>query len=260
MQSNLNAIESEKMAKACDGLGISYKLFKLIPFLPHVPRIGASNTEPFVLIGSTTLNINALKSRKYRRGIWFNKNFAPTCYAKGYGADFLNHDQQVMQIQHVPDNLLDPDTEIFIRSDNDSKQISGGTVFFRELLEIKANTLAHHDALWTGGDLFSPQSEIVIASVKNLYAEYRLIVMDQQIIGASMYRPTRHYSVPQDIIEFAKEKIQQWKPHVIHTLDIAETDEGPKVIECNCVNGAGWYEADYGSIIWNLNQWQITNF
>lgn len=260
MQRNLNAIESEKMATACDGLGIPYILFKLIPFMNKMPVLRASNTDPFVLIGSTTLNYNAVKSRKYKRGVWFDpRTFKPSAYAKGFGENFLNSDQKIYKIYDIPDNLFALDHELFVRSDDDTKQISGGIIAFEKLLEIKNNTLKDTEQAWIGGNLFSPNSELVVASIKDIYAEYRLIIKDKDIIGASRYQPSRHYGVPKDILTFAKQMIGTWKPHAIHTLDIAETDSGPKVIECNCVNGAGWYEADYGSIIYHLTEWQKGN-
>lgn len=256
VQSNLNAVEKDKIQYVCEGLGIPCKPFKLKPFMDKMPTLKASSTDPFVLIGSTTLNYNALKSRKYKRGIWFNNNFKPSCYLAGYGANFLNHDQSVYKIKDLPVDLFDKEERVFLRSNDDTKQISGGSVLFKELLEIQENTMSM-DSFLAAGDSFNKDSEIVVASLKNIYAEYRLIVLGQEIIGYSRYQPSKHYSVPQDIMDFAKSMLGLWKPHHIHTLDIAETDNGLKVIECNCVNGAGWYDADYSKVVEELTQWQI---
>lgn len=250
IQSNLNAIESGKMQKACEGYDIPVTLFKVIPFKRGMPQLRA--TFPFVLIGSTTLNRNALKSRKYRHGVFFNNNFKPSLYAYGYSTDYLNFDMDIYKIKDIPNDFCHPEDEIFIRSNDDSKEISGGTVLFKELLDIKNNTETH----WTGGDLFGPNSEICISPVQNVLAEYRFIVMEGKIAGCSRYRPSIHYAVPDDVKQFAQKMIAKWQPHDIFVLDICETNDGLKVVECNCVNGSGWYDADYGEIVYHMARYQ----
>ena len=250
VQSNLNAIESEKIQKACAILDKEVHLFKVIPFTTRMRRLNAQ--PPFVLIGSTTLNRNALASRKYRHGVFFNHNFTPQHYARGYGEHFLNHDFVVGKIKDIPPDFTLPMTELFIRSNDDSKQVSGGTCEFQDLLKIKWNT----EANWISGDLFTPDTEIFVSSIKEIYSEYRLCVCEGTIVGSSQYRPAIHYSVPQDILEFGREMIKVWQPHDIFVLDICETDSGPKVIECNCINGSGWYHSNYGTIVDALSTYQ----
>jgi hypothetical protein len=81
-------------------------------------------------------------------------------------------------------------------------------------------------------------------------------VCENEIIASSEYRPTQHYFVPKDIIDFGTKMINIWQPHDIFVLDICETDDGPKVVECNCVNGAGWYNSNYGEIVYRLSKYQ----
>lgn len=250
VQSNLNAIESDKIIKACDGYGINVVPFKVRPFTTSMERINA--VSPFILIGSTTLNYKALKSRKYRKGIFFNNNFKPTIYQAGYGDDFLNHDLKRYAIKDINEDLYGLDENVFIRSNDDTKNISGGTCYFKELLDIKLNTETH----WVNGDIFTPDSEICIASVKEIYAEYRIIVCNKTIVGCSRYRPSIHYSVPDDVINFANQMINKWEPHDVYVVDICETDAGLKVIECNCVNGSGWYDSNYGEVVYALSKYQ----
>lgn len=246
VQSNLNAIESNKIQAACEGLDIPVVLFKVIPFMDRMPRLSA--VEPFVLIGSTTLNRNAFKSRKYRSGVFFNDNFTPEKYKRHWWTNFLNCDMQVFPLKSIPDNLYRCDSEVFFRSNDDSKNISGGTGPFYGLLCIKNNTEAHY----LNGDLFHPDSEICIAPLKTIYAEYRVLFCDGEIIGSSRYRPSVHYSVPIDVLEYAKFMQEIWQPHDVFVMDIGETDRGLKIVECNCINGAGWYDADYASIVYAL--------
>lgn len=251
VQANLNAIESARIIKACEGYKIPVKLFKLIPFSNKVPRLSAK--EPFILLGSTTLNYNAVKSRKYRHGVFFDsQTFKPEAYEKFYGELYLNHGQKIFKLRDLPTDLYNPDDQVFIRSNDDSKNISGGTCNFSDLLEIQKNTETH----WIQGDLFSLDSEICISQTKVIYAEYRLIICEKNIIGKSRYRPSIQYSVPDDILEFAEKAISIWTPHDVFVLDICETDDGLKIVECNCVNGAGWYDSDYSEVVYQLARYQ----
>lgn len=250
VQANLNAKESVKIQLACEANNKPVKLFTLIPFTTKMSRLGA--TMPFVLTGSTTLNRNALNSKTYKKGIFFNHNFTPKHYMYGYGDHYLNDNQVIFEIQNVPKNLFDPDEEIFIRSNDDSKQISGGTCKFSDLLEIQKNTNVN----WMNGDLFSPDSQIVISTVKQIHAEYRFVICNDSILGCSRYRPSIDAYVPQDVKAFALDMTTFWQPHDVFVLDICETNNGLKVVECNCVNGSGWYDADYSEIVWYLSKYQ----
>lgn len=71
VQKNVARGVDEKIHVVCSDLGIQSDSFNIIPFLDRMPRLGA--VDPFVLIGSTTLNRIAWKSRKYRRGIFLDR-------------------------------------------------------------------------------------------------------------------------------------------------------------------------------------------
>lgn len=251
VQSNLNAVESEKIQKACEGWGFPVVLFKVIPFTGKMPRLNAE--PPFIFVGSTTLNRNCLKSRKYKNGVFFNDNFCPSQYAAHWGENYLNHDMLVFKLQDVPKDLYLEDTQVFIRSDDDSKDVSGGVGLFGGLLEIQKNTETH----WINGDLFSPQSRVCVAPVKNLYAEYRILFCEGRIIGHSRYKPSVDYGVPGDVLDFARRMQSTWQPHAVFVMDVGETDEGLKIVECNCINGSGWYQADYARVVDSLARYQI---
>lgn len=251
VQSNLNAIESQKIARAAEGLGLGCTLFKVRPFSNKMPRLGAA--PPFILIGSTTLNRLAAQSTKYRSGVFFNEKFTPQWYAQGYGPYFLNFDHWLFRVQDLPEDLFDPHGEVFVRSNDDSKQISGGVAKYAELLKIKANTESH----WVEGDLFTPQSLVFISSVKEVLAEYRFIICQKNIVGYSRYRPSVHYSVPQDVVQFAQDMTNMWEPHEVYVLDVCETNDGLRVVECNCVNGSGWYDANYGNVLYHLANYSV---
>ena len=54
---------------------------------------------------------------------------------------------------------------------------------------------------------------------------------------------------PKHIDRFASKMINRWSPADAFVVDIADTAEGPKVIEINTINFAGFYKADVQKII-----------
>jgi hypothetical protein len=252
IQSNLQRNQADKLSQACDNLGKPYKLFKLIPFDTKMPRLNAQ--RPFVLMGSTTLNRNAVKSRKYKKGIFFNpRTFKPEQYLKHYRDNFLNADMRIVQIKDLKDTDYELDTELFIRSNDDSKQVAGGTLFFSELLEIQKNSMTE---LWTAGDLFTQNSEICIARTKEINEEYRLFIVRGKVIAGSQYRPTIDPFVPIYIKEFAENMANSWTPHDICIMDICGSELGTKIIECNGFNGCGFYAADVEAVVSEISRYQ----
>lgn len=46
---------------------------------------------------------------------------------------------------------------------------------------------------------------------------------------------------------------EDYQPDKAFVIDIANTDNGLKIVELNCINCSGFYEADIQKIIMNLN-------
>ena len=47
--------------------------------------------------------------------------------------------------------------------------------------------------------------------------------------------------VPEEVVAFAEARAREHAPHPIFVMDVALTDEGYRIIECNCFNGTGFY-------------------
>ena len=251
IQSNLAQQDSDKLIESCKKFGKPYKLFKVVPFTTRMPRICA--IDPFVLYGSTTLNFNAYKSKKYKKGVFFNPRlFRPTQYKAHYGEYFLNNDLQMFRMKDIPKKLYPLDKVLFIRSNDDSKQISGGTVTFEELLNIQKTT----EEQWISGDIFTPESQVCIATEKEMYSEYRIIIVGKRAITGSRYRPSINAVVPDEITEFAEKMARIWVPNHVCVMDICECNLGIKLIECNCFNGSGYYHADRDVIVSEISKFQ----
>ena len=55
------------------------------------------------------------------------------------------------------------------------------------------------------------------------------------------------------MIEFAQERIAEYRIEDVYVMDIAETENEYKLIECNCFNGTGFYKHNVEKIIQSVN-------
>ena len=92
-----------------------------------------------------------------------------------------------------------------------------------------------------------------MAPCKEILAEYRFFVIDGEVVTGSQYKigdqVQSSAAVPSDIYNYASEQAARWQPNRAFAIDIAQTPEGPKIIELNSANSAGFYACDIGKIV-----------
>ena len=101
-------------------------------------------------------------------------------------------------------------------------------------------------------------TEIMISSAKEIWAEYRMFIVNGQYVTGSQYKAGNTVrgdsNVDPDIVEFTQQMVDKWSPASAFVIDIARTPDGMKVIEINNINSAGFYEADVQKIIYAIDQ------
>jgi glutathione synthase/RimK-type ligase-like ATP-grasp enzyme len=100
---------------------------------------------------------------------------------------------------------------------------------------------------------------------KVIKAEYRTIISNKKVIGASGYphnfKNLEDYNsiVPEAVISLAESAAKDIDiSDKIYILDVAETDLGYKVIELNCLATSGWYNIEAKDIAPHLD-WHLKN-
>ena len=126
---------------------------------------------------------------------------------------------------------------------------------------LKQEDFHDDDKQWIIDAIKDEHTVLLNSDIKTLAREMRFWVIDGQIITHSTYaldgmvEPIRE--VPQKAIDYAEEMIKKC-PLFAYTLDIAEVIEDDqtslKVIEINCINTSGTYDADESAIIDKLEQ------
>lgn len=208
--------------------------------------------RPVVAHGSIAAIRNLLKGcngKHFYPGAWCDWE-ALTChsYYTYWGKYLLQKDYGFYPLGELP-RLKDyfyklHGETIFVRPDANNKEFTG-EVISEKNFDVWYRKTTYNDPPAT--------MMCVVSKPAKIEAEFRLIMADGKVVAGSKYRNEHVIDYdpyyPEAMIPFAEEVCKVWQPHPIFCLDIAETPEGFRVIECGSVNCAGYYSANLRPII-----------
>lgn len=262
IQGNLSKEDGlRKLIEAVKNKNIPYKLVKSIPYTDYivdmevdintitedtVPDLVMDKNQKMVTMGSYTLARTA-KKRGWTPGAFINENFEFSKWLSGWGKDnMLNTEAIEAPIKEI--TIPEEWSSVFARPCEDTKFFSG-TVFERGNLKFWLNEVMKG----TDKESLNAETRIIIAPIKKILAEYRLFVVDSKIVTGSMYKVRDQVIYGEYVdpiaLSFAESMISNWEPDRAYVLDIAITDEGPKIIEVNNINSSGFYLCDMDKIV-----------
>lgn len=264
VQGNLKGDEGlQKLISVLKTENYNHQLVRTIPFSniivdvdldisqygeENIPHLNIHQEANMVTMGSYSLALTA-KEKGWVPGAFVNENYEFNKWIAGWGKDnLLNGDaieDTVSNIIHkIPKNAVN----FFARPSEDTKSFNG-TVFERDNLIYWLNQVAN------SGDRFglNADTSIIVASEKEINAEYRLFIVDGQVVTGSLYRvkgkviTSEH--IDQKAIDYAYAMMDIWQPDRAFVLDVALTNDGPKIIEINNINSSGFYKSDISRIV-----------
>ncbi len=194
-----------------------------------VPNIAPSG--PVYVCGAIKLR-RISEERLWKPGSFLNDNFNFDRWIAALGPDLLNTNIVKGKLKDIP---IDTCSNFFIRPLEDNKTFDG-TVIDSEMLEI-----------WRKDSSKANLSEVdvIIASPKEIYREYRIFVVNRKVITGSLYKvrgePQISELIDPDVIEYAEHIIRKWLPSESCVIDICLSKAGLQVIEFNNINSSGFY-------------------
>lgn len=229
--------------------------------LPLVDRIELSTENEdignFVVpYGSTDMVL--LAERRKWLGLFRGSMFSTVAWNEARD-DMLNSDDTVMRVDEAVNYLSQypADFPIFIRPSSGYKHFAGSRTTAAEALSWMKNTS-------TGKHTFQNGTMVSISPVKNIMSETRWFVVGGKVIDGSTYR-VRGQRISgritnQNDITVAQQYADKWLPNECCVMDLAETDEGIKVVEFNCFNSSGFYAHDINSVVRAMNAYMHSMF
>jgi hypothetical protein len=226
---------------------LDYELVKVLPFIEDV-EFKTERKDVFVF-GSLKL---ARLSKKYgwKLGALVTPNHDYNVYSKFYKENLLNFDSRVV---NFGDDFIWNHEQHFIRPCLDSKTFTGKVFDESDWLSFKDRMLAHPEDTSLRVD-----TQIQVASPKNIKQEIRCWVVNGKIVTQSLYR--RGYFliqsnlVDEEAIDFAQKMVDIYQLAETFVIDIGLTDDGWKIIECGSTSCAGFYDADMQKLMIALEE------
>lgn len=246
VQTNLGSVETiERLHSACARLELPFAPIVAIPFsdalpeLPHEPRT--------IVYGSANLCTNVHRSRRWSPGVFFDdERFAFEALLAHCRDQLLNADARLTTLGELAHERLDVDAELFVRPVADEKQFAGNVWHFGALR-------AWVDALQGDEYGVSRATRVVVSAPKPIECEWRLFVVDGEVVSGSRYRERGRSAIspdlPESVRRFGEAIAATWAPDRVFVLDVAQCEGRLCVIETNGFNSAGFYAADVLAIV-----------
>jgi len=256
VQSNLTALSDlAHLKNVCEKIGVTHVEAAIIPFTQELPAFDRSRKS--IIYGSTTFNRLALKDKDLRTGVFFDeRQFSIENYIDKWGAHMLNCGATITSFKHlIASGNYNSDKLLFIRPDDDSKLFAGEV---KRFYEIKA----WYDKFIVDDNIDLSSSKIVVSEPYNLQYEWRLWIVNKKVVAASKYRTyfnlTKEEGCPAQVASFAEERCKEFTPHDVFVMDICLCGDEYFIVECGCMNGAGFYSANIENIVSSVTEYFAT--
>lgn len=246
-----------EIRKACELLNIPFVPLDIIPFSPSLPSF--DKTRRSIIYGSTTFYNLALNDPSLKEGIFFNEqSFSIENYIKEWGAHMLNYNARITTFQDLLENKnYSADQLLFIRPNDDNKSFAGEIKRYQEIADWFKQLSGVENSF------LNSQTKIVIAEPYNIQYEWRLWLVNGKVVAASKYREyfklKKERGCPDAVKIFAEARCSEFMPHDVFVMDICVCGDEFYIVECGCMNAAGFYAADIGEIVAQVSAYFIAN-
>lgn len=228
---------------------IPHSEHKVIPFVGELePDVDLH--EPVICIGSYSMR-HLAKRKGWKPGVFDLFDYDMVYCDFMWQDEMLNGDCIFVTIKESYFEFTVDNPLFFIRPVKDSKDFAGDVFNCNEWKDFTEN-------VDKGDDMYglTSETEIIMATPKNIIREYRIWVVDGHVITGSQYKidgRVNYYGVIDNDIWSYADKMTKMIGNDLpraYVMDIALLKDGnKKIIEFNTFNAAGLYNANVGKIV-----------
>jgi len=255
----------DNLIKALDRYDLDYTIVRSFPYTDNVVEVFNIPDEPYVAdklpgievpIGSKVFIFGSVKLAR----VCVEKNLTPGSLLNDKH-DFLHYKD------HYKDNLLNYDSEIhrigddikwkgykFLRPTTDNKAFTGQE-FTQVEWEDKKEYILHNFRSKT----LNEDTLIQVSNPKYIQKEIRFWVVGGKVVTGSQYRLGNSVVLDDNFEPEAKEFAQRMVDiHQIASsfvIDVCLSDDGWKIVECGCINSAGFYKSNLSLLVQKLEEY-----
>jgi hypothetical protein len=255
----------QNYVKAVKDSGANVIEVSYVPFSGELPSVNASG--PVILHGAVEFIKKCYEKGQWLDGIFGDPDtFTYQSWSENYGSMLLNSPDatELMSLGEFTQKYSQytPKQDLFIRPQHDTKSIVGRVWSAKEFYDWALDV---QKGGYVGIDKNTP---IVVGTPYGIEAEWRLFIVDNEIVSASQYhkkgRLFKQPGAPEDVLAFAKKVIEKHTPAKAYTLDICHSAGNCYIVEAQGFNSAGHYACDMQKVALAINEmvikeWKNTN-
>ena len=222
---------------------------KVFPFVEEL-EFNTDRKDVFVFGG---LKLSRLaQNYDWTPGSMLNKNHDFMVYRNYYCENLLNYDSKIIQFQ---EDIPFVNAEYFIRPCGDTKAFNASVYdvalwnSFKK--DVKDGKIVH--------SALSNETLIQVAMLKRIQKEYRFWVVDGKTVTASQYKSNGRYFINGDVDQgawdFCQEMVDVFQLADAFVMDVCLANGDYKIVECGCINSAGFYNADMNRLVIALEEY-----
>jgi len=232
---------------ALERLDLPHEIVAVIPFVDDFNfETDRKDVFPFGSIKMARL------SQKYEwiPGSQMNDNHDYMVYKDYYKDNLLNYDSKIIKFG---DTDFFSKERFFARPTKDTKVFNGQEFDMGEWEKFRTHALTNGHST-----LLDEDTDVQISSIKKIQKEIRFWIINGEIITASQYRLGNRLvldsNVEKEAYTFCNKMIKLFELNKGFVMDLALTENGWKIIECGCINCAGFYEADMQKLLITIEE------
>lgn len=236
----------EQIRLACRQINVDFVEVQIIPFTDELP--GFDRQKDTIFYGSTNLMNVIYRHDELKSGLFYDAaTFTIENYLQHWTHHMLNYGASVVTFRELVTMPFTDEQLLFIRPNEDSKAFAGETRSFGDIKRWYEKI----ERVEAVGLL--PETMVVVGEPFNIKKEWRLWIVDKKVVSASQYRGyfklKKLQGCPPEVIAFAEQRCQEYTPHDVFVMDVGLCGDAYYIIECNCMNSAGFYKADISAIV-----------
>ena len=235
-------INYDMILHSLERLGLDYEIVKVLPFTDEM-EFKTDRKDVFVFGALKMARIAGMQD--WKPGSLMNENHDYQVYKEYYRENLLNWDSKIYKFA---EDFEWKDGLKFIRPCKDTKVFTGKVFDKIDWDDFVKYSLTNGHTTTLDKD-----TEIQVAKPKMIQKEIRLWVIDGRIVTGSQYR-LGYRTVYDDLFEdeaiiFANEMIGKFQLADAFVMDVCLVDNEWKIVECGCINCAGFYKADLHKVL-----------
>lgn len=256
----------EILRETLDRFKLSYTVVRVFPFVEKIVKLedipdgsfDVDDLPEFSLDRKDVFVFGAIKlariaaERGWIPGSMMNENHDFLVYREFYRENLLNWDSKIMKFSD--EMTWEINESKFMRPTKDTKTFNGKVYRESEWKDFVEYSL------WNGHTTtLNADTEIQVSTPKLIQKEIRFWVVGGKVISGSQYRLGNSViyeeCIDQDAYDFAQSMVDKFQLNDAFVIDTCLVDNQWKIVECGCINCAGFYRGDMQKIIMAIDEY-----